>query len=80
MFYEIQPGSKIKLSEVIAYSYSPKAESEWRRKILHIDLKGARENYTYNFDSADACDRAYKKLDAALTAMSASSNIKTIMD
>lgn len=80
MFYEIKPGSKIKLSEVIAYAYYPEAESEWMRNTLYVTLRGAKENYSYNFGSSYACDRAYKKLDAALTAMSANSNVRMIMD
>ena len=80
MFYEIQPGSKIKLSEVIAYSHYPDAESEWTRNTLHITLKGAKANYNYNIGSSYACGRAYEKLDAALAAMSTNSNINMIMD
>lgn len=80
MFYEIKPGSKIKLSEVIAYSHYPEAESEWMRNTLYVTLKGAKESYSYNFGSSYACGRAYEKLDAALTAMSANSNVRMIMD
>jgi hypothetical protein len=80
MFYEIKPGSKIKLSEIVAYSYYPEAESEWRRNTLYVTLKGAKENYVYDFGSSYACGRAYEKLDAALAAMSANSNINMIVD
>lgn len=80
MFYEIKPGSKIKLSEVIAYAHYPDAESEWMRNTLYVTLKGAKEVYNYNFGSSYACGRAYEKLDAALTTMSANSNVRMIMD
>ena len=80
MFYEIKPGNKIKLSEIIAYSYYPDAESEWMRHTLYVTLRGAKESYSYNFGSYYECERAYKKLDAALTAMSTDSNIRMIMD
>ena len=80
MFYEIQPGKKIKLSEIIAYSYYPDAESEWRRHTLYITFRGGSENYVYDFGSSYACGRAYEKLDAALTAMDTNSNVKMIMD
>ena len=80
MFYEIKPGSKIKLSEIIAYAHYPDAESEWMRNTLHITLRGAKEVYTYNFGSSYACGRAYEKLDAALTAMNDNSNVRTILD
>ena len=80
MFYEIKPGSKIKLSEIVAYSYYPEAESEWRRNTLYVTLKGAKENYVYDFGSSYACGRAYEKLDAALAAMSTNSNINMIVD
>lgn len=80
MFYEIKPGSKIKLSEVIAYAHYPDAESEWMRNTLYVTLKGAKEVYTYNFGSSYACGRAYEKLDAALTAMNDNSNVRTILD
>ena len=80
MFYEIKPGSKIKLSEVIAYAHYPDAEHEWNRHTLYVTLKGARDNYSYNFDSSYACDKAYEQLDAALTAMNTNSNVRMIMD
>ena len=80
MFYEIQPGKKIKLSEVIAYSHYPNAEYGWSRNTLYVTLRGAKENYSYNFGSPDACGRAYEKLDAALAALDTNSNVKTIMD
>ena len=80
MFYEIKPGSKIKLSEVIAYSHYPDAESEWMRNTLYVTLKGAKESYTYNFGSSYMCGKAYEKLDAALAALDTNSNIKIIMD
>lgn len=80
MFYEIQPGSKIKLSEVIAYAHYPNAESEWMRNTLYVTLNGTKEAYSYNFGSSYACGRAYEKLDAALTTMSTNSNVRMIMD
>ena len=78
MFYEIQPGRKIKLSEVIAYAYYPSAESEWMRKTLYVTLKGAKESYTYNFGTSYECGKAYEKLDTALATLS--SNVRMIMD
>lgn len=80
MFYEIKPGSKIKLSEVIAYSYYPDAKNEWNRNTLYVTLRGGQENYTYNFGSSYACGKAYEELDAALAALDTSSNVKMIMD
>lgn len=80
MFYEIKPGSKIKLSEVIAYAHYPEAESEWMRNTLYVTLKGAKENYTYNFGSSYMCGKAYEKLDVALTAFYSNSNVRMIMD
>ena len=80
MFYEIQPGRKIKLSEIIAYSHYPDAESEWMRNTLYVTLKGAKENYSYNFSSSYACGKAYEKLDAALAAVNTNSNVKMIVD
>ena len=80
MFYEIKPGSKIKLSEVIVYSHYPEAESEWMRNTLYVTLKGAKESYTYNFGSSYMCGKAYEKLDAALTAFYSNSNVRMIMD
>lgn len=80
MFYEIKPGSKIKLSEVIAYTHYPDAESEWMRNTLHVTLRGAKESYSYNFGSSYACGRAYEKLDAALAVMNDNSNVRTILD
>lgn len=80
MFYEIQPGIKIKLSEVIAYSHYPNSEYEWSRNTLYVTLKDAKDSYSYDFGSSYACREAYEKLDAALAAMSASSNVKMIMD
>ena len=80
MFYEIKPGSKIKLSEVIAYAHYPNAEYGWSRNTLYVTLRGAKENYSYTFGSSDACREAYEKLDAALAVMNANSNVKTIMD
>lgn len=80
MFYEIKPGSKIKLSEIVAYSHYPEAESEWRRNTLYITLKGVKEICSYDFGSSYACGRAYEKLDAAITAMNANSNVRMIMD
>jgi hypothetical protein len=80
MFYEIKPGSKIKLSEVIAYAHYPEAESEWMRNTLYVTLRGAKESYSYNFGSSYACGRAYEKLDVALAALDTSSNVRMIMD
>jgi hypothetical protein len=50
------------------------------RNTLYVTLTGAKESYSYNFGSSYACGRAYEKLDAALTAMSANSNVRMIMD
>ena len=80
MFYEIKPGSKIKLSEVIAYAHYPDADSEWMRNTLYVTLKGAKEVYSYNFGSSYACGRAYEKLDAALAAIDTNSNVRMILD
>lgn len=80
MFYEIKPGSKIKLSEVIAYSYYPDAKNEWNRNTLYVTLKGANESYNYNFGSSYECGKAYEKLDAALAVLDTNSNVRMIMD
>ena len=80
MFYEIKPGSKIKLSEVIAYAHYPNAEYGRSRNTLYVTLKGAKDNYSYNFGSSDACCEAYEKLDAALAAFYSNSNVRMIMD
>lgn len=80
MFYEIQPGKKIKLSEVIAYSYYPDAKNEWNRNTLYVTLRGGQENYCYDFGSSYACGKAYEKLDSALAVLDTNSNVRMIMD
>lgn len=66
MFYEIKLGQKIKLSEVIAYSYYPDSTSDLTRRTLWVTLRGAKESFTYYFESAFECRKAYEALDSAL--------------
>lgn len=77
MFYEIQPGKHINLTNINCFYLS---DSEIYRNSILIYFQGKKDFLSFDFNDSWSCKQAYDKLVAKIYSMNNPSHITTIMD
>lgn len=77
MFYEIQPGKHINLTNINCFYLS---DSEIYRNSILIYFQGKKDFLSFDFNDSWSCKQAYDKLVAKIYSMNNPSHINTIMD